>query len=254
MLYGMLEYILATIPFMLILGLRHGLDADHITAIDNLVRLYSADRKAMFVGTGFSIGHSIAVVGEMVLIILVIGRVSVEGIAYIGSIIGIAALAVIGVFNIVATKRMGRNWSSILAGRVLNRIDSKVKSPLLSSMIVGMVFGLGFDTATQISALVLSAVASATLGIQYALLLALFFTIGMISVDTLDSIVLRNAFSRLMGKSYFKGVSYALSGAAIAVASLALYEIVSGMEIMNEWFGPVLTVSILSVSIALAFR
>jgi high-affinity nickel-transport protein len=53
--------IYTSIPAMVILGLRHGLDSDHITAIDNLVRLHNATAKARFIGTGFSIGHMIAV-------------------------------------------------------------------------------------------------------------------------------------------------------------------------------------------------
>ena len=52
--------------------------------------------------------------------------------------------------------------------------------PFSSAFITGIVFGLGFDTATQISAITLSAIASATVGIQVALALAGFFAIGMI--------------------------------------------------------------------------
>ncbi len=44
--------------------------------------------------------------------------------------------------------------------------------------MTGLVFGIGFDTATQISALTLSVVASATLGVQVALMLAGFFCFG----------------------------------------------------------------------------
>ena len=51
--------------------------------------------------------------------------------------------------------------------------------PTGSAIITGIVFGLGFDTATQISAIPLSAFASATLGIQAALPLTSFFAIGM---------------------------------------------------------------------------
>ena len=39
-------FVLVSIPAMIILGLRHALDVDHITAIDNLVRLHNAARKA----------------------------------------------------------------------------------------------------------------------------------------------------------------------------------------------------------------
>jgi high-affinity nickel-transport protein len=65
-----------------------------------------------------------------------------------------------------------------------------------SSLVTGIVFGLGFDTAAQISAITLSTVASATLGVQVSLILAGFFAMSMIPIDTLDSVVLRSEFQR----------------------------------------------------------
>ena len=61
--------------------------------------------------------------------------------------------------------------------------------PFSSALIAGMVFGLGFDTVTQISAITLSAVASATLGVQVALVLAGFFAAGMVPLDTLEQLI-----------------------------------------------------------------
>ena len=67
-------FIAVSIPAMLLFGMRHALDVDHITAIDNLVRLHNARKKARWVGTGFSIGHMTSVLGEMLLIIYTIGE------------------------------------------------------------------------------------------------------------------------------------------------------------------------------------
>ena len=67
------SFILLSIPTMIILGMRHGLDVDHITAIDNLVRLHNATKKSRLVGAGFSSGHMISVLAEMIFIIYVIG-------------------------------------------------------------------------------------------------------------------------------------------------------------------------------------
>jgi nickel/cobalt transporter (NiCoT) family protein len=58
---------------MLMLGMRHALDVDHITAIDNLVRLHNSNRSSRRVGTGFGIGHMASVLVELLLIIYVIG-------------------------------------------------------------------------------------------------------------------------------------------------------------------------------------
>ncbi len=44
---------------MVVLGFRHALDIDHITAIDNLLRLHNTKRNSRWVGSGFSFGHMI---------------------------------------------------------------------------------------------------------------------------------------------------------------------------------------------------
>ena len=60
-------------PSMLMFGMRHALDVVHITSIDNLVRMHNAKKKTRWVGFGFSIGHILAVLSEMLLIIYVVG-------------------------------------------------------------------------------------------------------------------------------------------------------------------------------------
>lgn len=245
-------FVLVSIPAMIILGLRHALDVDHITAIDNLVRLHNAATKARWVGAGFSIGHMVSVLAEMILIIYVIGSVTgADVLSFWGGIIGAIALATIGAVNIYSMKRWGKTGSAILASKILARTG--MLGPFGSSLVTGLVFGLGFDTATQISAITLSAVASATLGVQVALILAGFFAMGMIPVDTLDSIMLRSAFSRIFDKKGFRYMSFALSGAAMTVAAAASYEILTGSDILPELTGPILAGVIIGSSFAYAF-
>lgn len=245
-------FVLVSIPAMIILGLRHALDVDHITAIDNLVRLHNAAKKARWVGAGFSIGHMVSVLAEMILIIYVIGSVTgADVLSFWGGIIGAIALATIGAVNIYSMKRWGKTGSAILASKILARTG--MLGPVGSSLVTGLVFGLGFDTATQISAITLSAVASATLGVQVALILAGFFAMGMIPVDTLDSIMLRSAFSRIFDKKGFRYMSFALSGAAMTVAAAASYEILTGSDILPELTGPILAGVIIGSSFAYAF-
>ena len=47
-------FIAVSIPTMLFFEMRHAVDVDHITAIDNLVRMHNARKRARWVGTGFS--------------------------------------------------------------------------------------------------------------------------------------------------------------------------------------------------------
>ena len=242
-------FIIVSIPVMLLLGVRHAFDADHVTAIDNLVRLHNATKKSRWVGAGFSVGHMISVLAEMLFIIMIVGSVTAaENIAFWGGIIGIVSLGTIGAINIYAMKKWGKTGSGILAGKVLKRTG--MLGPFSSSLVTGIVFGLGFDTATQISAITISAVASATLGVQTALILAGFFAIGMIPLDTLNSALLRSAFSRIIGTKGFKRMSYGLSGVAMVVASIAAYEAITTTEILPDWAGPSLAGGIIASSFA----
>ena len=247
-----LSFILISIFPMILLGLRHALDVDHITAIDNLVRLHNATRKSRWVGAGFSIGHMISVLAEMILIIYVIGNITrIDQLSFWGGVIGAIALGIIGTVNIYSMKKWGKTGSAILASKVLAR--TRIMNPFSSSLLTGMVFGLGFDTATQISAITLSAVASATLGMQMALVLAGFFAAGMIPVDTLDSFILRSAFSRIFNTRAFKYMIYALSTVALTVAAVTSYETITSSEILPDLTGPVLAITIILVSFGSAY-
>jgi len=166
-------FIAVSIPAMFFFGMRHALDVDHITAIDSLVRMHNAGKRARWEGTGFSIGHMTSVLGEMLLIIYTIGNATsgkVDQLSFWGGVIGAIALATIGAINIYSMKKWGKTGSAILASKVVAR--TRILGPFSSALITGLVFGLGFDTATQISALTLTVAASATLGVQVALILA----------------------------------------------------------------------------------
>jgi nickel/cobalt transporter (NiCoT) family protein len=86
-----------------------------------------------------------------------------------------------------------------------------------------------------------------------ALILAGFFAMGMIPVDTLDSIMLRSAFSRIIDKKGFRYMSFALSGAALTVAAAASYEVLTGSNILPELTGPILAGVIIGSTFAYAF-
>lgn len=248
----MWPFIAVSLPTMILLGMRHALDVDHITAIDNLVRLHNAIKRSRWVGAGFSAGHMISVLAEMVFIIYVIGSITSTGnLAFWGGVIGAVALGVIGTINIYSMKKWGKSGSAILASKILSKTG--MLGPVGSALVTGLVFGLGFDTATQISAISLSAVASATAGVQSALILAGFFALGMIPIDTFDSVILRSVFSRIFNTRGFRYMSYALSGAAMIVASVASYEILTKSVVMPEFTGPILAVAIVSTSFGYAF-
>ena len=245
-------FVILSIPTMVLLGFRHALDVDHIVAIDNLVRLHNTTKKAQWIGAGFSVGHILSVLAEMVFIIYMIGSVTkVNQISFLGGIIAAVVLGMIGTINLYSIKKWGKTGSTILASKLIGRIG--MLGPTGSAIITGVVFGLGFDTATQISAISLSAFASATLGIQGALLLASFFAIGMVSLDTIDSVLLNSVFSRIFEKKGFRYMSYALSGAAIVSAVLASYEALVNSVLLPKLTGPILAAAIIVISFVYSY-
>jgi len=247
-------FVAVSIPSMFLFGMRHALDVDHITAIDNLVRMHNARKSARWVGTGFSMGHMISILSEMLLIIFVVGSATsgkFGQLSFWSGVMGAIALATIGAINIYSMKKWGKTGSAILASKIVTR--THILGPFASAFVTGLVFGLGFDTATQISALTLSVVASATLGVQVALMLAGFFAMGLIPVDTLDSVVLRSAFSRMLNTKGFNYMSYALSGVALTIAAFESYAIITSAEIVPPLTGPVLAIIIIAGAFGYAF-
>jgi len=247
-------FVAVSIPSMFLFGMRHALDVDHITAIDNLVRMHNARKRARWVGTGFSTGHMISILSEMLLIIFVVGSTTsgkFGQLSFWSGVMGAIALATIGAINIYSMKKWGKTGSAILASKIVTR--THILGPFGSAFVTGLVFGLGFDTATQISALTLSVVASATLGVQVALMLAGFFAMGLIPVDTLDSVVLRSAFSRMLNTKGFNYMSYALSGVALTIAAFESYAIITSAEIVPPLTGPVLAIIIIAGAFGYAF-
>jgi nickel/cobalt transporter (NiCoT) family protein len=241
-------------PFNVSVWMRHALDVDHITAIDNLVRMHDARKSARCVGTGFSAGHMIALLSEMLLIIYIVGSTTsgkLDQLSFSGGVTGAIALATIGAINIYSMKRWRKTGSAILASKIVTR--THILRPFGSAFVTGLVFGIGFDTATQISALTLSVVASATLGVQVALMLAGFFALGLIPVDTLDSVVLRSAFSRMFNTKGFRYLSYALSGVALTIAAFESYAVITNVKIVPPLTGPVLAIIIIAGAFGYGF-
>ncbi|KAJ0163963.1 High-affinity nickel transport protein nic1 [Colletotrichum tanaceti] len=79
-----------------VLGLRHALDADHISAIDLTTRrLIASGQRPVTVGTFFSLGHSTVVVVTCVVVAATSGalRDRFDGFARVGNIVGTAVSA-----------------------------------------------------------------------------------------------------------------------------------------------------------------
>src|SRR3989442_951296 len=94
-------------------GLRHAVDADHISAIDNVTRkLMQENKRPVAVGFCFSLGHSTIVVGLTVLIALTAAAIqkNFPGLQNIGGLIGTSVSALF--LFVIAAINMLVLWES----------------------------------------------------------------------------------------------------------------------------------------------
>jgi high-affinity nickel-transport protein len=236
-------------------GLRHAFDADHIAAIDNVVRKLLQEGKSPFsAGLYFSLGHSTVVILASVAIAATAAAMQdkLETFHNIGGMIGTTVsalfLLVIGVANLFILKSI---WSAVtrarkgediidedldalLAGRgLLARMFSSVFRIVSQSWHmypIGFLFGLGFDTATEIGLLGISA-AQVEQGRSFwtILVFPILFTAGMSLMDTTDSIMMTGAY----GWAFVNPIRKLWYNLTITAASIAVALFIGGIETLG---------------------
>ncbi|WP_052134913.1 HoxN/HupN/NixA family nickel/cobalt transporter [Sphingomonas sp. 37zxx] len=218
---------LSVLWLMFVLGLRHGLDPDHVAVIDNIV-FRTVDRRpqlALWTGTLFALGHSFSVASVAVGVSLAAGAFSMPG--WVAGLVDgavVALLLVVGTLNLRALLRQG-DYTPV--GWRTHLIPQRLRNSTHPAAVIaiGVIFGLVFDTATQAAAW--GAAATAKGGTTAALAIALSFAAGMLLADTLDSQIVGRLL-RKAGRStaairrYRRGVgwlvvwlSYGMAGYAI---------------------------------------
>ncbi|AWL97042.1 high-affinity nickel-transport protein [Bradyrhizobium ottawaense] len=243
-LFGDRPTVLATALLAWVFGLRHAVDADHIAAIDNVVRkLMQTGGAPRSVGLYFALGHSTVVV--VATILLALGVVSLGGdslLKEIGGLIGTSVsalfLLVIAAINLVifvglwrtfrAAREQGVRDAEGLERLLANRgFLARLLEPLFRLVTkpwhmypLGFLFGLGFDTATEIGLLSISATEAARgASVADVLVFPALFASGMALVDTADSALMvsayRWAFVDPLRKLWY---NLTITGASVAVA------------------------------------
>lgn len=212
--------LLGTAFLAYLFGLRHAVDADHIAAIDNVVRkLMQEGRRPISVGFFFSLGHSTIVILASAALAAAIGlsHDRLEGLRAVGGVFGTAVSAFflvgIGLTNLFVLKSIWRAFRREQQGESCNaeEIDgllwdrgflSRIFKPFLNGVsesrhmyLVGFLFGLGFDTATEIGLLGIAA-SQAAQGFSFGstMIFPILFTAGMSLVDTSDSVIMTGVY------------------------------------------------------------
>jgi nickel/cobalt transporter (NiCoT) family protein len=238
-----------------VLGLRHGVDCDHIAAIDNTTRKLIQQGKPRFtVGTWFSLGHSTIVFGLIATIVFVtrsvIGQIpalqnwgNIAGTLISGAflfIIGFINLIIVfGVYHLFKQARQGEineeELEEFMANRgFLNRLFRplfKFVNDAWQIYPIGVLFGLGFDTATEVALIAISigVGVSSSVPLWQIMVLPLLFTCGMVLTDTSDGVTMRMAYAWAF-MTPLKKIFYNLT---VTVMSVLVAFVIGGVELVQ---------------------
>jgi high-affinity nickel-transport protein len=174
---------------VLLLGLRHGFDADHLATIDALTRYHlpRGGGQARRIGALFSLGHGAVVIVVALAVSQLTSRWQVPAwLMTFGAWTSIAILVLLALLNIASLRRTSHHEHARpvgLRGRWLSGLGDG--GPLAAAG-TGALFALSFDTLSLAALFAVSA--SRHGGWQGALLCALVFTAGMLTTDGLNGL------------------------------------------------------------------
>jgi len=243
-------------------GLRHAVDADHISAIDNVTRKLMQDGKhPVSVGFFFSLGHSTIVVALSVGIALAAGFIhaSLPGLQAVGGVIGTAVSALflfaiaginlavlIDVYRSFRAVRRGEPYQEVAVDTALAQrgVMGRLLRPLVRGIRgswqmypLGVLFGLGFDTASEVGLLGIAALeAGKGLPVFTILIFPLLFTVGMCLLDTTDGVLMLGCYGWAFVKPVRK-LYYNLNITLVSVLVAVVVGAIEALGILDDRFG-----------------
>jgi nickel/cobalt transporter (NiCoT) family protein len=221
------ESVYPLISLALVLGLKHGMDADHLATIDGLTRFNAAAgraRLARLCGFLFSLGHGAVVCVVAVVSSMLFSHAAVPSwMGEVGVWVSAFFLLLLGALNLYAvfsTPSHEMVQMVGIKGRWLGSLKCASHPALVA--LVGALFALSFDTLSQ--AALFSVTAARFGGMPYALLLAVCFMFGMMVTDAVNGLwishLLRRADATARTASRIMGITVAML--SLTVAGLGL--------------------------------
>ncbi len=226
------EFSFALVATGLLLGLRHGIDWDHIAAISDLTSSQQQRLRGLVMGTLYAFGHA-AVVIVLGSIAILFGAVLPAWIdRYLEMMVGLTLLLLSAWLIWTMVRYKGRviirsRWMLIfeLLRNIHNKILKKSTSTnkvkrnreysAQASVSIGVVHGIGAETGTQ--AILLTTTVGATSALTGSFLL-IAFVVGLVLSNTLITVA---ASSGLLGGDRHSKLQLVL-GICIASFSLVL--------------------------------
>ncbi len=183
------------------LGMRHGVDWDHIAAISDVTSTHESKRRALAMGTLYAIGHA-AVVIVLGFAAIWFGALLPEAAdTYLESIVGLTLIGLGGWILLTMWQTRGdlvlkSRWMLVFDGvryiygrltRTKEQSQPQQQGPTrgygpAASTGIGMIHGIGAETGSQ--ALLLAAAAGAT-SVAAGSFLLIAFAVGLVVSNTL---------------------------------------------------------------------
>ncbi|MDN4594568.1 sodium:proton antiporter [Polycladomyces subterraneus] len=226
---------LSLLVLVFTLGLRHGLDADHIACIDGLARYNwrKGSSIARWVGTLFSFGHGLVVAS----IGIFLGNISqnfrlpdyVDLFVTWFSILSLFLIGTLNINNLLKT-RLGNQDDyrpQGIKGKFIPKKLQETSNPLLIILIGGL-FALASETISQTSVWVMAADNNDS---YMPYVLGIAFMMGMMITDTIDSLITNKILrqSSKLGQSASRVMGWII---VVLAYGVSIYE---AFTFFNPW-------------------
>lgn len=218
--------LIALFIIVLLLGMRHGLDLDHLAAIDAMTRNVSERKRlAKFVGFLFSIGHGSVVIFLSIIVGISMQLLSIphelDFLMQIASILFLLLFSLISFYSVLYNAASKQNIvmgpKSVLASRLLKNIHHP-----FAIFCVGGIFAVSFDTVSQVAFLSLNS--AAIYGWFASIALGIVFMAGMILIDGMNgylvSLLVRRADRASLFISRLLGIAIGLFGFMMSISGV----------------------------------
>jgi len=226
-----------------LLGMRHGLDADHLAAIDGLTRVTArrGQSHARYCGALFSAGHGVVVLSIALLAGLLGAKWVPPGwFEAVGGAVSIGFLLLLGIVNLHAALRAPAGSVVPLVGvrgQLVDRLLGRTArmSGAWAVMGVGSLFALSFDTLSQ--SVLFAVLAVQFGGVERALVLGLLFVLGMLASDGANGWWISRLIDRTdrMAVVASRTMTLAVGAVSLLVAAIGIGRMASrGLE---DWLG-----------------
>src|SRR5512135_1700892 len=244
-----------------VLGMKHGMDADHLATIDGLTRFNAAagrKKLARLCGFLFSLGHGVVVCVVAVATSILFQQGAVPAwMDDVGAWVSAFFLLSLGMLNLHAVFSTPAHETVRMVG-IKGRWLGKLKyaGHPLAIALVGALFAFSFDTLSQ--AALFSTTSTQFGGLSHALLLALCFMAGMMLTDAANGLwishLLQRADATARAASRIMGATVALLSLAVAALGLSrrFFPEASAWQEGRELFIGIAIIAVVAFSFLLA--